>query len=337
MAFPDSISQRGYVQKETAWGTINNAGGVASLANGDAFLFTDLEMNDTTNEAERPDKTGDYDTMPGVLERSNGTWKMRCTLPGVGAVGDPPDIGPFVEALLGKQTIHAGVDVEYTPDDVNPGLSIWDFNALATAIQRVGAGCIVQRMTLTFGETFAYLDFSGELKCVVDTARFTGGSATYKSGLNPFPSEPAAPAVTGDANPGYMGVITVDGQAYATVRSGSIEVAVGRSLQKNAWNEIYPTGPMAGRRTVSFSLTLDDDDSASLTALKAKAGTASKITASLQIGNVAKNISLIALKEIRVPQPAYDYSQQRRGIVFSGLKSNQSALHAKDSISWKFK
>jgi hypothetical protein len=94
---------------------------------------------------------------------------------------------------------------------------------------------------------------------------------------------------------------------------------------------------MAGRRSVTFSLTLDDDDSAALTALKAKAGTTSKITASLQIGTVAKNICLIALKEILVPQPAYDYSQQRRGIVFSNLRSCQSALHAKDSVSIKFK
>lgn len=339
MPFPDSIKQRGYVQAETTWGTIPNTTGVATLSADDAFLFTDLTINDNAETAERPDKTGSFSRVVGIKTRRNGTFTVRGSLPGVSTAGSAPDIAPMIESAMGKVgTVHPSTDVQYDLEDANPSFCLWDFNGLATATQRVAMGCIASRMRIAFGQNFGDFEFSGECKGVLDSDQFPTASATLKSGLTAWPAnEPANPVVTGNAVTGYKGTITLDGNAYTTVRSGELEVVVDRELQKQAWGEDLPTGPMGGGRRVNVTLTLDDDDSANLKSLKIHAYDGGTVQFVLSIGNAAANIVEATIKNILLPHPTYDYSQKRRGIVFSTVPGAATNLTAKDELSFKWK
>jgi hypothetical protein len=329
--------QRGYVQKEPAWGTTPNAGGVATLAGADAFLFTDLNMQDTQAVEPRPDKTGSLSVVKGLSTRRSGTWSMRASLAGGGTADVPPDLGPFFEALLGKQTINAGTSVVYDPDDVDTSLSIWDFNRPASMAQRLMAGAIAQSFRMNFGQTYADVEFSGEGKCVTDSARLAGASTEEKGGLNAFPVEPVTPVTVGNAVTGYKGILTLDAQTYATLRSGSLQITVERELQKTGWDSDLPTGVASGVRRVRCDLMLDDDDSVALTALIWKAYANTAVDFSIQLGKTAGAICLVALKNIVLPKPVYDYSGKRRGIAFNGCEAAATTITDKDETKITFK
>jgi hypothetical protein len=337
MGYSNTILQRGYVQKEAAWGTVPNNTGTATLTGADAFLSTDLSIQDQQAIESRPDKTGSYSRVAGLPTLRSGTWSVRASLAGGGAADVPPDLGPFFEALLGKQTISAGNNVAYDPDDVDVSLSVWDFNRPSTIEQRVAPGAIVQRFVLNFGQTFADVEFSGENKCVLAKSRIATGSTEEKAGLTAFPDEPATPVTVGNAITGRKGVITLDGQAYSSLRSGSIEVTVDRELKKDTFNNDLPTGIMGGMRLAKCTLTLDDDDGANQAAMVAKAYAKTAVNFTIQLGLTAGGIFVASLKNILLPNPTYDYSTKRRGIVFSGAETAATSLTAKDEMQFQFK
>lgn len=333
MAYSNTALQRGYVQEEATWGTIPNNAGVATLAGTDAFLFTDLNIQDNQAVEQNPDKTGSYSRVVGLPTRRTGSWSVRGTLRGGGAAGTAPDYDVFWKALLGKKTINAGVSVVYDCEDLDYSLSLWDFNTPAAMDQRVAPGCIVNSCRLNFGATFADLEFSGESKCVFAKSRLAVAGATEKSGLTAFPSEPADPTTVGTSITGYKGVITLDGQAYATLRSGSIEIASERELKKDAFNEDFPNDVMGGMRAARCDLTLDDDSGATQAALVAKAYAKTAVNITIQLGTTAGAICSVLLKNILLPNPTYDYGSKRRGIVFSGCETAATSLTGKDEVS----
>ena len=332
MGFPDSRLQRNYVQLESAWGTIPNSTGTATLAGADAFLCMSLDMNGAQEENERPDKTGSLGEVIGTLGRKNASWSMKCSLAGSGAAGTVPDIDPFLVAAFGKAaTLSAGVSATYDPEDASPSLAIWDFNALTTAAQRVLSGSIVQRVKISWGQNFGEIEFSGEGKHPLDTDEFSGADSIAKSGLTTFPSEPTA-VVSGSSAPGYKGVITIDGVTYTTFRSGSIEMTIARVLPKDQWNSDYPSDPANGKRSVKVDLSMRDDDSTNFKALKNKAKAGTPVDMSFAVGNVAGNIWVPSLKNVILPKPAYNYSDTQRVVDFRGGSAKMSTNTSKDEI-----
>ncbi len=317
--------QRGYVTKETVWGT------AVAPSNGDAFLFVDLQMDDVQNVEDRPDKTGSLSRVVGQRTRRNGTWSTRMSLCNGSTV---PDIDAFLESLMGK----AASGSTYQLEDLDPSITIWDFNRPSTMNQRCAPGAIVQRMGISFGQTFATVDFSGECKCVVGSSTFASESELAKSGLVTFPTEPASPTVVGaslaSVVTGYKGVITLDGQEFVTIREGQIEITVDRELKKDAWNNDLPVGIMSGVRTARISrLAMDDDDSTELATLIAKSydGT-SLVDFVFQLGLTATGIYTLTFRNIILPKPKYDYSGKRRGIVFENLQAASTDLTSKDEM-----
>lgn len=323
MAYSSTRLQRGYVTKEVTWGT------AVAPGNGDAFLFTDLQMDDVQNVEERPDKTGSLSRVVGQRTRRNGTWSTRMSLANGSTV---PDIDAFLEALMGK----AASASTYQLEDADPSLTIWDYNRPSGMNQRCAPGAIVQRMGISFGQTFATVDFAGECKCVLGSNTFSVESTEAKSGLGSFPAEPGSPTVVGatlaSVVTGYKGVITLDGQEFATIRDGQLEITVDRELKKDSWNNDLPTGIMSGVRTARISrLSMDDDDSAELSTLIAKSydGT-TLVDFVFQLGLTATGIYTLTFRNIILPKPKYDYSQKRRGIMFENLQAASTDLTSKD-------
>ncbi len=317
--------QRGYATKEVTWGT------AVAPGNGDAFLFIDLQMDDVQPVEDRPDKTGSLSRVVGQRTRRNGTWSTRMSLANGGTV---PDIDPFIEALFGK----AASGSTYQLEDLDPSITLWDFNRPSTMNQRCAPGSIVQRMGISFGQTFAIADFSGECKCVVGSNTFSVESDEAKSGIVSFPTDPGSPTVVGatlaTVVTGYKGVITLDGTENIDIREGQLEISVDRELKKDSWNNDLPTGVMSGVRTARISrLFMDDSDSSDLSTLLAKAydGT-SQVDFSFQLGKTATGIYTLLFKNIILPKPKYDYSAKRRGLLFENLQAAASGLTDKDEV-----
>lgn len=326
MAYSETIRQTGYAVKETTYGT------VPTFSNSNAFRFVTLSAEAAYGNIQRPDKTGSYSRTAPIPDNKVGSqWAMSCSLAGNGAAGTAPDIGPFLEATLGKQTIVAATSVAYDPDDVNPTLSIMLRDKPTSVDQLIAFGAIVQQARFNIGPSIPTVDFSGQCRWVLHKDLFASNDTPGKGGLAAFPSEPASPVTNGTPPRGRSGVITLDGNAYTTFRSAQFVINTGRSLSDPDWNSTYPGDPQSGFRTVSIeSLELYDDDSANLAALKGKALSKTAVNLSLQIGTTAGNIWNFKLNNVILPMPAYGWGDSRRTVVFRSNEGAAATVTSKD-------
>ena len=328
MAYAESIKQTGYVVKETTFGT------VPAFGNNNAFRFINLTMNGDRGIIARPDKTGSYSKTAGIPGNKAASWSMSCSLAGSGAAGTAPDIGAFLEALLGKVTVVASTSVTYECDDVNPSLSIMSRDKPSTVDQLIAMGAIVTQARFNIGPEIPVVEFSGPAKWVLGSLVFSSTDTEGKGGLGAFPSEPGAPVTNGIPPRGRSGTITLDGNTYTTFRAGNIIVAANRSFPEFPdWGGSYPGSPLSGGRTVSIdSLALYDDDSVNLTALKGKALAGTPVDLQFAIGTVAGNIWTLLLKNCILPQPKYGWDDLRRGLVFENVEANATSITSKDEF-----
>lgn len=325
MAFSETIRQTGYVVKETTFGTI------PTFSNSNAFRFINLTAEPSFANIERPDKTGTYSRTAPIPDNKGGSWAMSCSLAGNGAAGTAPDIGPFLEALLGKVTVNASTSVIYDPDDVNPTLSIMLRDKPTTVDQLIAKGCIVQQARFQLGPAIPTVEFSGLAQWVLSKDLFASNDTEGKGGLAAFPSEPAAPVTNGVPPRGRTGTITLDGNTYTTFRRADITVATARALSEPAWGSAYPSAPESGARTVSVgTLELYDDDSVNLAALKGKALSKTAVDLSFTIGTTAGNIWTFLLKNCVLPMPTYGWGETRRTVVFSNIQAAATSATSKD-------
>src|ERR1019366_9423326 len=125
----------------------------------------------------------------------------------------------------------------------------------------------------------------------------------------------------------------LDGQAYTTLRQGSITLAVARNLPGDTFNSYYSAAPVPGLRAVSVDFGLYDDDSANLKALKQKAFNKTAVDLLFQIGTVAGNKWGFTTKNVMLPAPTLDYGSDHRAMSFSGAKAHDTSIGAKDAVT----
>jgi len=334
MATGNSQSQIGFVQIESAYGTIPNSGGTATVANSNAFRLIRLVTQGETGLLDRPSKTAVLGRTAGLLGKKSGSWSTSVELAGSGAAGTAPDIAPFLQAAMGKAgAVSAGVSVTYELEDASPSLSIWNFRDPAAMEQRVAIGSIVASMRLNISQERSEVEFSGPCRFVSPHDGFTGLDATAKGGLSAFPTRPSSPTYAGTMALGLYGSATLDGSAYTTLRSLSINADFGRSLIDNVlFNGAYPGAPQQVVRNVTVDFELTDEDAAALIALKGKARAKTAVNLVFVVGATAGNIITVTVKNVQLASPEYDDSQPSWGARFSGVASATSAV-LKDELA----
>lgn len=326
--------QRLYVVPEATWGTIPNTTGTATLAGSNCCRMSSFDITHSQQETVRSDKTGSFGVTLGILGRRQASWSAKMSMAPGGAAGTKPDMGPIIEACMGKlAVVSAGVSVTYGLDDLNPSVDLWDFNTPGTMTQRVILGAIGQKASFNLGADEPTVDFSGQGLAVLDTDIFSTADVISKGGLTAFPSEPGSPVTNGTPPPGFTGVITLDGQTYTTFRTGTVAVDTARELPMDGFNSYYGLSPAGGERNVTVDWSMYDDDSANLTALKVKAYNGTTVNLGFQIGTVAGSIWTFNLKNVLLPKPKFDYSGKRRVIQFSGARAHDTTIGAKDALS----
>lgn len=94
-------AERVYLQAETAFGTIPNSGGTATLAGTNACRHTRVTMTPSIPLMNRRDKTGSLSMTAGIKGRIYGTWEIEMDLTANGAAGTAPDCGVLLNSAFG--------------------------------------------------------------------------------------------------------------------------------------------------------------------------------------------------------------------------------------------
>lgn len=331
--FQEVRLQRGYAQLETAWGTVPNSSGAATVTGSNAFGFQTSTMSQAQPELNNPVKTGHLGQIDGQLGRRNSSsWQIDAPLIGSGSAGTVPDLDELYQCAMGKAAVIVpSTSVTYGSDDNNYSVSLFDFVQPSTIEQRIFSGCIVTSMEIAFGQDWSSVRFSGEGKSLIESGFFSSLDVTGKSGLTAFPAEPASPTFAFNPILGHKGTITLDSNPYTTLISGSIKVDSGRLLPKNGWNSDYPIAPASGPRVVTLQWTMYDDDSVNLTALKTKGRNSTAVTCSFALGTVAGNI-LTVTSRLKLGRPTYAEDGPLRTVVFNA-QGRMSGLASNDDIS----
>lgn len=333
---PNSINSQNqalYIQEETAYATIPNTAGTATVGNSNACRLIKLSTNQQQALIDRPDKLPTLDFTIGIGGRKSAQWNTSMSLAGNGAPGAKPDCDLLLKALFGKAAVVvAGTSVTYGCDDTSPTLALWNFRKPSTAAQACAFGSIVNQGVFRLGQDVATAEFSGESYWVIDSNQFPTAATAAKGGLTAFPSEPSAPVTNGNMVVGFTGAVTLDGNSYSNLRSATITFNAGRELPKDVFNNFYPDSPAQDRRDIRVEFSMYDDDSVNLGSLKNKAINNTGVTLVFQMGTIAGNIWTFTLNNVILAAPQYDDGQRKFALNFTG-KAHATSATSKDPIS----
>jgi hypothetical protein len=333
------VANQIYTRLQRVYAAIEATFGIAPAgapSNTDCCLITTFSGDAKNPEIVRPDKTGAFGEILGIMGRRSATWSATLSAAANGVRGIKADCDVFLQLLFGQPTVAvASTSVTCTmSEQACPTATVFDYNNPGTATQFVVLGCLCSKFSTSFGGDVPMLTFSGECMWVYDTiqAADSNTDTIAPGGLASIPVQPSAPVTNGAPPQGFSGLISLDSNTFTTLRTGSIDVTLARELEKDGFS-VYPIAPGAGLYSVSFSCELYDDDSTILNTLKTAATDplGPVIPMSFQIGTVPGNIWTYNLKNCRVTCPTYDKQQARRTVKFTG-KAHDTTIGSADAF-----
>lgn len=332
MAFLPSQAERLFLEVESAYGTINNTGGTASVGNSNACRHISCELTPLPELATRPDKHYILSPIAKQVVYRQASFSVKMALAGSGSAGVKPNCDPLLQAAFGQAgTVSAGVSVTYSLADLISSVSIWSFLSTAGAIQRCLAGGVVNSMTISFGPGFAEITFDGVGKWMVDSKSFASLSTALKCGLTAFPTQPSSPTFAGSAISGYKGSLTINGYAVS-LESGTLKLMFDRELRK-VFGSALGGVAVPGIRSVSLDAGIYMDGSSNEGTLLTDAILSNaQTTTTLVIGEDAGNIGTATLKNMVLQPPKLDDSGRSYVARLSGEASSSDGS-SKDEVT----
>lgn len=335
MADVFAYAQQCFIQEQGAFDAIPNTAGAATVANADCCLISSLTTQAEQAEIERPDKTGTQDMLVPQAGRRSGSVSLEMSAAANGAAGVEPDCKKLLKGIFGAApTIVGATSVTYALGDALTYLSIWDFiDALANATQKVAFNSLVTAVEFTFGGDVPMITFTCEPGWVYDNDQAADGSTptAAKGGLTAWPAKPASPVVNGTHPRGFDVTCSIAGNAMTNLLSGRIRLEVARQLAKDT-NAEFPQAGKIGLRRVTVDLTLADNDTAGMRAVKTAANNRTPSTVLVTLGSVAGTRWVHTLLRVQLNKPRYGTSSDRRSVNLTGM-AYPSALGAKDQYT----
>jgi hypothetical protein len=343
MAYLYGRLDRFYCAKQTAYGTIRNTEGVASLAATDACKHISFSATPSRGRIQASDKESGAALV--YIDRSragrmSGTASVSMPLFSGSGAGVAPDCGPILESAFGKEEIAAGASVTYSR--LPSGLvtcELWGFNAGGK--RGVCAyGSLVNRLTITGGQDSANLSADFLSYYVLGQDRFANASAAEKGGLTAWPNEPATQTYTGAELTGFTGTFTIDGQAYTAVRDFTITMSMNRDYDRmryaNDGTEFFPQNPFELTPEITLDFSMWSTDAASIDALLGKIANRTPVDATIVIGATAGGIYTFTLNNLIVPDDREGFTHEdgddRKVLNFTGLRAQASNTSSTDEI-----
>jgi hypothetical protein len=228
----------------------------------------------------------------------------------VAAIGSPTVMvlnAPFTTVPAAGDTIQA--TVTYSPASTLPSVSIFDYWAPTTAVQRVLHGAAVDTMEIKVNGDYHEVHFSGLAQDVIDSSSFSAGAASLQS----FPAEPATAAFDYSIVPGNLGQAWVGTTAsqFFTVTSASVGVKNNLETRAREFGSNLPLAIAPGRRDVAVSLELYSQDDSATQGLYQAARQQSPIAVMFQLGSTSGQMMAVYLQSVIPTLPEFNDSQNR--------------------------
>jgi hypothetical protein len=345
--------ERLYAQIQSAYGTIPNTTGTATVGNANAFRSIKASMDNDIATIERQDKTGSRTRTAGVAGRRFGKWSLEASLAPNGTAGVKPDFDPILQGIFGQAgtvttatagngfptgttVVDASACVKYALSDNIIPFALWSFRQPSTLDQRVAHSCVVNQSTFNLGQDgAATYTADGEAAWVLSSNQFSAADSVMKGGLTAFPTEPSAPVTNGGIIAGFTGVAMTGSDTLATLRNASVTIAPGNMAIKDQFGSYLPTGTEGDVRKVTTKLSIYEDDSTAFSNLIAAANSQTPINVLYQIGTVPGSIVVIQVKGVQLISPSRE--EQRRFIAnFPDSPASGSGSAAKDEVTFWF-
>lgn len=288
--FGYSRDERIYLLLESQYGVTPNYGGASTLAGSNCCLINSVELDPVVDLYDSEYKTGSRSMMPGQPGRKIGNFRITLPLKGNGTPGVPSDAAAILQSAFGSQTVNGGANVIYNLIDNPPvTFSMFRFRQPSQLCQYLGISCIPTRITWNLGQNMANWTVEGQCMWVLDSENFAVTDVTGRGGLTAFPGEPGNPTTNGVQAQGFVGSLTIDGNALVNIQSMQIVAEFGWSHIRDQFGTYYGAGILGGIRRITASMRAYDDTSAAMMDLRAKGRTKALMGVGATVGNVAGN------------------------------------------------
>lgn len=330
MATATSKSEIVFVTRESTYAT------AVAPANGDYLLCKSLSMQNQSPLLNPPEKVISSGQTIGVSGRRSASWDLSCLVRPSGSAGTPPDMQLLLESVLGAAaTVSAGVSVTFPTGPSNLGLNLWRYRDPAGMTQQVAIGAIANSMSLNCQDGFIEASFGGSARWILDSNNLASTAAAGKGGLSSIAARPSAPVGSGEPLNSFVGSLAMDGITY-DVRNLRVNVDAKRAIDNSVlFKGAFGGDPAADLKQVTFELTIPDNDSSELNALKAKCAAGTTWALALVCGGTAGSIMTVNLARIRTDAINFDDSALTWGCVMRG-QTYLSAASASDECTIVF-
>lgn len=315
-----------------------NSAGTATLAGGDAVRHIRLELPGFGGETiVSAAKTGALGRLAGIDGRAGNTqWRAELPFQLSGTAGTPPDMDPFLEAIVGAAgTDSGGVSVSYALADAVPGLTLWSFRKVGGSASDVAQRCLWGAMLddfeITTSEGELVLRVGGTASFCVPSIGFSSFSTDQKGGLSAFPSEPASPTYAGNIIPGFLGSLTINSVATFLIESFSVRGRLNRSL-RYAFGKRIPTVPIAGRREITCSFRIFEENLAAVNTLRDLQRSKTPVDVTAVFGETAGYIATFALNGVAMSAETLDDSGTEYILSFADNPASMTNATTSDEL-----
>lgn len=244
----------------------------------------------------------------------------------------------FVTSIVDSHTVALNAPFTVTPSAGTPlggafsyglarelkSVSLFDYWDPDSAVQRLIAGGIVDRLKIGINGDFHELEFRGPASQVVDSVSFTAGAAQ----LSQFPLEPAlAAAYMSTPVPGHLGQAWLGAvpTQFFTITKATVEIDNQVDLRTMEFGRLLPSAVVPGTRIVRFECSLFERDDIATKALYQAARQRSGIQVMLQLGQQQGQLMGVFLKSVVPEIPQFDDRESRLQWRFEGCLARGQA------------
>lgn len=151
----EGVLREHWLKKQTAFDTI------LAFVTGDGVKLKELKLEPFKTYEEITESAGTASLQGEIAEDRGGKWSASANV-APGAVGVAPDVGPFLEAGYGKETIVGGTSVTYGLDDTTALVGLQAATRVGPYLFNQASGMWVEQITIEGqGSKRPTLSFSG--------------------------------------------------------------------------------------------------------------------------------------------------------------------------------
>jgi hypothetical protein len=209
--------------------------------------------------------------------------------------------------------------VTYLPARSPKSVSIFDYWAPETTVQRIVRGAAVDQFRLKVNADYHEFEFRGPACDVIDSTSFVDGEGA----LTAYPAEPEVQWLDQSIIPGHLGQVWLGATSERFYTLTKAELQIGNNLQTRV-REFGADGPrsvVAGDRDVRMDFELFVMDDEQTQALYEASRQRSPIRALFQLGQTPGQMFGVYMKSLVPEVPEFDDSDPRLAWRFSDCRA----------------